>query len=306
MRAGTGHNYWDKFTKDTQSKIESLGGEIYKLFFEPALELPHKTLDVPIAGQGYGPHVLPLLFDFLHMINESGVPDSSHKRLKKDDELPDDLDGAETIKYLSRARQMAWRLCSMHASSLGLHPALYFYSPSGIFQPTALLSFVALFKDYDTPDFWRFIKVRANFEAFVMEHRGITEAVRQLGSGSRSRPRMIALYRTLIDEFEKGATVPQLATKLAGSEQFKFLFSVMEEEQPDSQSRPSSRFSRDTKGAAYLRDALPIAPKCPTCGGLMHRNGMQVGHVQHRRDGGVGIVENAMMQHPFCNSTVAQ
>lgn len=37
----------------------------------------------------------------------------------------------------------------------------------------------------------------------------------------------------------------------------------------------------------------------------MHKNGMQAGHKTAKRDQGGGSLENAMMQHPFCNSTVA-
>ncbi len=33
---------------------------------------------------------------------------------------------------------------------------------------------------------------------------------------------------------------------------------------------------------------------------------MHVGHKDHKRDGGTGSLGNTHMQHPFCNSTVAQ
>jgi hypothetical protein len=305
LRAGTGHNYWDKFGKDAQDKIEELGEEIYKLLFEPTLTLPVKTLDVPVAGQGYGPHVMPFLFDALNLINDVAVPDSSHKRLTKEDELPVDPDGSETIKYLTSIRATIYRLCSTHPSSLGLHPALYFYSPSGVFQPTALLSFVALFKEYGTPDFLAFTMVRAKFEEFMMAHRGITEAVRKLGSGSRSRPRVISLYKTILKEFHQGKSASEVYDQVSTSNDFAFLFSDLLLERSNAEAS-GKRFTRDTKGAAYLRDALPTAPKCKTCGGLLHRNGMQTGHQRHRREGGSAEIANAIMQHPFCNSTVRQ
>jgi hypothetical protein len=162
LRAGTGHNYWSKFTPEIQGKIESLGGEIYKVLFEPGLSLPVKTLDVPMAGPGYGPNVLPFLFDLINLVNIVSVPDSSHKR-DRNDTFPDDPDGETTIKYLTTVRSVAWWLCSSHSSSLGLHPALYFYSASGDFQPTAFLSFATLFKDYDTAAFKDFTAVRESF-----------------------------------------------------------------------------------------------------------------------------------------------
>lgn len=259
LRAGKGHNYWDRFPKDTQDKIEELGGEIHQLLFEPNVTLPVKTLDLPIAGQGYGPHVLPFLFDTLNVINEVAVPDSSNKRVTKDEELPEDADGLETLRYLTKTRSMLWRICSNHASSLGLHPALYFYSPSGVFQPTALLSFISLFKDWDTRDFIEFTKIRAKFETFLLAHRSITEAVRKLGSGGRSRPRVIALYRTMIADFHKGKSAEEVYEALSRSGEFSFLFS----EPPEMggiTAEPGRKFTREVKGAAFLRDALPSAP----------------------------------------------
>lgn len=306
MRGGTGHNYWDKFAQDVQDRIESLGGEIHNLLFEPPFILPIRTLDLPMAGQGYGAHVLPFVFDLVVLANDAPFADSSHKKAKRE-EVREDSDGNETITYLTNVRSMLYRLCSMNASSLGLHPALYFYSQSGAFQPLALLHFVAFFKSYGTEDFIAFTKVREKFEAFLMKHRGITEAVRKLGSGGRSRPRVLSLYKTLIEHFQMGLSEPEVTKKLVQMNEFSFLFADDNNDTfvntPQGLAK-GKRLSRDTKGTAYLRDALPTAPKCPTCRGLMHRNAMQAGHKQARREGGVNHPSNAMMQHPFCNSTV--
>lgn len=299
LRAGTGHNYWEKFPKDAQLRIEGLGKEIYELLFGPTLELPIKTLDIPVAGQGYGPHVLPLIFDLVTVINDVAVADSSNKRVAKDEALEPDADGERTIEHLTKARDMVRRLCSTHPSSLGLHPALYFYNPNGVFQPGALLAFVTLFKGWDTKDFLSFRRARAGFEEFLLSHRGITEAVRKLGSGVRSRPRILRLYRTIITNIQTGKTTQEIHEILVQDEDFAFLVV----EPPQKPGRRGGSFKRETKGGAFLKGALPTAPKCPTCGGLMHRNGMQTGHKDARSEGGRDDLANAHMQHPFCNST---
>ena len=118
LRAGTGHNYWDRFDEETQNRIEALGRESFRLLFEPSLSLPVKTLDVPIAGQGYGPHVLPFLFDLINLVNNVAIPNSGRKRMAGGDALPEDTDGAATIGYLIELRATVRRLCSTHASSL--------------------------------------------------------------------------------------------------------------------------------------------------------------------------------------------
>lgn len=267
------------------------------------LSLPIKTLDVPVAGQGYGPQILPFLFDLVNICNDVNVPDSSKKRLNKPDELPRDEDGKQTIRFLSNVRSMIRRLCSNHPSSMGLHPALYFYSKSGVFQPAALLTYVTLMKEWQTNDFKEFTAVRAQFEDFILANRGITEAVRRLGSGSRSRPRIRSLFKRLISDFRSGKSNGQIRTELLDDSDFAFI--VADEIGNGPTARASDgKISRDSKGAAYLRDALPSAPKCKTCNGSLHHNGMQVGHIMARRDGGSGDLNNTMMQHPFCNSTV--
>jgi hypothetical protein len=300
LRGGTGHHYWSRFNEATQGKIEELGKECFDLLFTPSLSLPIKTLDIPVAGQGYGPHILPFVFDLVNLVNRVAAADSSRKRGVRD-ELEADEDGSKTIEFLKGVRAALWRVCSTNPSSLGLHPALYFYTPTGVFQPTALLNFVALFREWNTKDFLAFTSVRAEFEEFLLSNRGITEAVRKLGSGIRSRPRVLGLYKRLIADLQAGKSVKQVEEELARDPDYGFLVEAPQELRLDV---GAGRFSRDTKGGAFLRDALPSAPRCPTCGGIMHRNGMQAGHILARREGGPASLSNAQMQHPFCNSTV--
>jgi hypothetical protein len=194
-----------------------------------------------------------MLFDLVTVINDVSVPDSSHKRATKDDALGADLDGSSTIKYLSNVRTMLRRICSNHPSSLGLHPAPYFYSPGGVFQAGALLAFTTLFKGWDTPDFVAFTKARAGFEEFLLAHRGITDAVRQLGSGNRSRPRILAFYRKVISAIDEGKTTSEIHDILSKDTDFSFLVV----DAPPKRGTPGGKFNRETKGSAFLR----VCPK---------------------------------------------
>lgn len=297
-RGGTGNKYWNSFPEDRQAAISTISREIHAILFEPTYTPPIKTLDLPLGGPGYGPKALPFVFDLINLINR--VPPDAKRKAQKDD-LPADETGEKTVAYLTETRRVMWRICSNHSSSLGLHPALYFYARSGAFQPSAVLAFVELFRDWGTTEFLAFTRVRAAFEEFLLSNRGVTEAVRRLGSGVRSRPRIVALYRRVITDLQSGMSFKEVTDGLARDKSFEFLISMPE----DLLDLGDGSFSRDTKGAAFLQSALPTAPKCPTCGGLMHRNGMQVGHRQAKRDGGMGTIDNSQMQHPFCNSTVA-
>lgn len=299
-RGGTGNKYWGKFAPDVQEQVGKIGAEVHNLLFEPSLSLPIKTLDVPVGGPGYGSKTLPFVFDLINLINKPSAASSTNRRAPKDDFTSDET-GEETLAYLRETRRVLRRLCSNHPSSLGLHPALYFYARSGAFQPGAIFAMVDLLKDWDTPNFRSFTAVRRGFEEFLLSNRNFTEAVRRLGSGSRSRPRVVSLYRRVLAELGTGATPKAIAEGLAKDANYEFFIAAP----PPELDLGDGSFTRDVKGAAFIQSALPTAPRCPTCGGLLHHNGMQVGHVVARRDGGAPALDNTMMQHPFCNSTVA-
>lgn len=300
IRGGTGNRYWNKFEPDAQQTIADLGRDNFKILFEPPLELPIKTLDVPLGGPGYGPKALPFVFDLVNLVNKAEAADASNRRVAKDN-LPVDETGDETARFLSATKTVLRRICSTHPSSLGLHPALYFYARSGAFQPGALFALIELLRGWETQQFLAFTTVREAFETFLLTHRGHTEAVRRLGSGSRSRPRLVAFYQRVLADLQAGKSSDEIAKALASEDNFAFFITPPEDLLPMGE----GSFTRDVKGAAFMQGALPSAPKCPTCRGFLHRNGMQVGHVQAKRDGGMGTLENSMMQHPFCNSTVA-
>jgi 5-methylcytosine-specific restriction endonuclease McrA len=302
LRGGTGNEYWRRFDEPTRLQIEQLGSEVHKLLFAPDYDLPIKTLNLPLAGFGYGSTVLPFVFDFVNLANDVAVPDSSHKNAPKEETgYEPDPDGQITIKYLTRIRETLWRICSTHPSSLGLLPALYFYSGSGGFQPNSLLSVMTLFKGWDTPDFITFTEARKTLEDFLLSNRKTTELIRKLGSGSRSRPRLVSLYRRVLKEAKLGRTVDKIRDILSKEKDFTFLAEAAPEFD-----LPGGKFNRDVKATAFLNTALPNALRCPSCGGLLHNLAMQVGHKKARRDGGSSTAENAQMQHPFCNSTYAQ
>jgi len=303
LRGGTGNVYWRQFSQGNREQIETLGGEIHSLLFKPDYDLPLRTLDVSMAGFGYGAAVLPFVFDLVNLVNDLPVLDSSHRRVEKDTGYEVDADGTLTIRYLTKVRAALWRICSLHSSSLSLHPALYFYNASGGFQANSLLSVVSLFKGWDTKDFVWFTDVRETLEAFLLANRRTTEAIRRLGSGSRSRPRLISLFRRVLEEARKGRTAPEIRSLLAQEQDFAFLAQEASVE-PPSESK-GKKFPRDLKGAAYLNVALPTAMKCPTCRGLLHGPTSQFGHRVARRDGGAAVLDNTQLQHPFCNSTYA-
>lgn len=303
-RGGAGHNYWQKFSKETQEEIQQISADLHKLLFMPPLRQPIKTLDIPLAGYGYGSHVLPFSFDLITRTNKLPVPDSTKKK-PQEDKIEDDPDGSDTITYLKRARRVVRLLCSNEALSLGLHPALYFYTPAGTFQAAALFNAADWFVEMEIQGkLNEFLKVRKNFEDLILAHPAIVKpAVHKLGSGGRTRARMVSLYARILALLSSGQSPEAVWTTIIEEPDFLFLKPEDREEKEKAVSgTPGKAFSAKAKSASFFAQALPTAPRCPLCGGLLHANGMVVDHQQEKSKGGTSSSANARMVHPICNS----
>jgi ribosomal protein L32 len=66
----------------------------------------------------------------------------------------------------------------------------------------------------------------------------------------------------------------------------------------------SKTFSRETKAAAFIRDALPKVQRCKICSGYLHSHSISIDHKTRKEDGGLGNLDNAQLTHPYCNSTI--
>jgi hypothetical protein len=77
----------------------------------------------------------------------------------------------------------------------------------------------------------------------------------------------------------------------------------LEPSKGDNGENQSKEFSRETKAAAYIREAIPGTPKCKICGGYIPERFNSIDHVQRKADGGLGSLSNAQLTHPYCNTT---
>jgi len=307
-RGGTGHSYWNKFQEPERSQIEAFAAEIHNLLFTPALNLPIKTLDVPLAGFGYGASVLPFAFDLVSLANELSIPDSTNKKRNLKDNLKDDPNGKETIQFLRTAKKGAELLLSNDPASLGLHPALYFYTSSGAFQREALFNVLAWTTQLVASNqIIPFLKVRAAFEKLLIDRPVLSKpAVHKLGSGGRSRKRMVQLYDRMLALLEAGNSTDDTWTTIISEAEFKFLATDdLEQKQQVHDGKPHGSFSRASKSAGFLDQALPTAAKCALCGGLLHVNGIVTDHIKDKALGGSSASANAQPVHPRCNSEKA-
>jgi hypothetical protein len=268
---------------------------VYDNLFRPQLQTPIKTTDIPIAGRAYSAQTLPLIFDLVNLANDTVIG-----RVTQD--VPTDTDGSKTVAFLKKVRKVVYRISGNHASSLGLHPVVYFYGATGRFQPTSFFGVVALIKRIESTDsFAEFTRVRRNFEDFLLEHKYLSNQITQkYGSGLKGYSRVVTLYEILLAQLQAGISEKESLEKgISSNSDLSFLRFVPDEE--DEVTRKN--FTTDVKSSTFLTEAVASLLHCKICDGYMHRNSISIDHAKDKKHGGTGDPSNALLTHPYCNST---
>ena len=290
-RSGNGHKYWSNFSQEKQDKVEELAKEIHQLIFEPKLKNPIKTLDLPIVGNLSTAEKLEVILEFVNLVND----------IKSDDELGEDSTGDKTIELLKKCRKIAQRINSNHPSSLGLHPIVYFYNKSGKPKLGSFYGVVSLILELNsTENFPNFIKVRADFEWVIWQDDMIPQIVRS-SSAFQAKDKVKKFYLEIIKKLEHGVDKKNVMKEIVTEKTFGTL---TRKGSTSTSNTKSKNFSRETKSAAYIREALSKVPKCKICGGYLHSHSISIDHIKRKADGGLGTLENAQLTHPYCNTTV--
>ena len=303
--AGTGRYSPPSFTESVNTEIKKLASDVYKDLFVPPLETPIKTLDLPVAGRGYSAETMKLILDFVEFVNPLPAPDSkTKKRGKKADILAPtmdvDRDGSKTIKFLENVRNASSRIAGLRPQSLGLHPAVYFYSATGKYQPAAFLAAVRFIQELEAINQLNlFTKQRFDFEELLVKHKYlINQIVRKFGAGQRSLNGVLRLYRHVFAGVGLGKTEAAIIPTIVEEETMAFLKPIV-----DFDKGTNSEFTTERKSAVFLAQALKASLRCSECNARLHRNSINFDHVVDKKQGGLGSEDNAALTHPYCNST---
>jgi hypothetical protein len=241
-----------------------------------------------------------LIFETVNLANGIAVIDMTKKRKSEDTAPAEDKDGSVTLDYLRNTRRIIQRITGVHQSSLGLHPAVYFYSATGRHQPTSFLAVIELVMEMERENsFKAFTEIRQKFEEFLLENKSFANQVTvKIGSGPKGFLPLKNLFKQIMDNITTGKSNQEILGILAETPAFRFLT-------PDDRITPtvSKRFSRETKSATFLKEALQSAIRCKICNGFLHFNSISIDHIIRKADGGIGVAENAQLSHPYCNST---
>jgi len=291
IRSGRGHKYWSMFPNEKRIEIELIAKEINAVLFNPPLKTPVKTLDVPLAGKINSSYSLPLILEFINLVNNV-----DQKKTKID------LVGDETITFLKNCRKIAQLLNSNHCSSLGLHPVVYFYSADGRFKIASFYAITLLIKELDERKKLKdFIDVRGEFEKILLENDNyIQQILRHYRSAKNAYPHIKNYFLRIIEFLLKENDSSKAIEKIFKEKDFDFLtVPIKEYAQTD-----SSDFSSSTKSAVFISNALTGTLKCKICNGYLHSASISVDHIERKEDGGKGEFDNAQLTHPFCNSGI--
>lgn len=295
VRAGTGHKYWSRFSPDNQSEIESSANELNDLLFQPNLSEPIKTLDLPLGGTSSPVDALKSLIDIFTII------DGGSDAKKAFNSLSEDTDGNQTIELLKRSLKVARRMTGNDAGSLGLHPAVYFYTERGKHSRYLFLGVLTSMADAvrnnDKLFFKRLTMQRRKIEGILINRKSlINQGLANVNSGQRIE-RIRDLLKKLVRHFE-------IEESITDSEILKIL--GLEGNAGDlKQIDASVGFSTEVKSAVFLQTAIDCAPRCNICGGLLHAvKSASYDHKTPVVSGGQGSIANGQIVHPFCNTGI--
>lgn len=294
VRAGSGHKYWDQFEPSTQAQIETKAKELFGLIFSPELSFPIKTLNLPHGGQASPINAYNLLMDFIAYSSVGNlVVDDDHSL------YVEDIDGSGTLDALEKCISVMMRMTSNVPKSLGLHPAVYFYSERGRHMDTIFLGFIKVFADAirnnDKDFFKKFTARRSLIEKVFLENKFLLFQVNSLFGSKQRVDKWGGFFIGLVNnEF--------IDVDFTRSD---ILAAVGMEDKVISENTAESgvSFSTATKSAIFLQQSLNSATKCPLCGGFVHvEKAVQYDHIEAKSNGGSGSLDNIQITHPYCNS----
>ena len=289
IRAGTGHQYWSKFAAEVMTEIEDIAKEVNGLIFQPKITGAIRTLDLPLVKKHNSPQTNSFIFDLVKKC--SNIP-------KNTSNLEDDVDGKLTIMYLKNVRKFLRRINSLHPSSLGLHPLVYFYNKRGNHIYSAILAWVDTAKEIEkTPQSLKaFNHIRHDFEKFMLKYKHFISGINaKYGSGTKSYKHIAKVNLLIITQLQKHEPESYIVDMIIS--EYPFL------SKDDEIKITSVRFSTDVKSQIYIQETLPKSSTCSHCQGFIHQNSISFDHIIRKQDGGNGSVQNGALMHPYCNTS---
>lgn len=296
IRAGKGHKYWSSFAREKSEKIEQESLKLHKLLFDPEIKTPIKTLDLPLSGSKGIRGAIQILIDFL-LISNTG----QDKLVPKVDSFNDDMLGDDTIHILKKATKLISRITGNDQGSLGLHPAIYFYGPTGRHSSSMFLGMISLVNEKlannDQAFFSKFTRVRERLEQSLIVNKDLIAAILQKNMSHKRAGNYHKIIDGIISRLHESSVITeQELINLSGLDG-KLIAGEL--------AKTSPAISDDQKSKVFIHTALKGAIRCPECGGFLDaEKSVSYDHIVRVRDGGSGDSSNCQLMHPYCNQSI--
>jgi hypothetical protein len=295
IRAGMGNKYWSGFPAEIKVQIEEKAKKIYEIIFEPEFTPPIKTLDLPLGG-GIGiRNSLSLLIDLILLSNKNQLGEPSSMEQETEDE-----NGTLTLRVLEKTLNLVKCMTGNENGSLGLHPVVYFYGPSGQHSIPLFMGIAGLIAkklvNNDKEFFYKFTKSRVELEKILISNKRLLATIIQ-NTRSVKRHEMISnLFSYLIDSINSNKIPTEQDIVKNSGVTGKVITGFAES--------GNTKFNDDTKSAVYIRNALKNAMRCSICDGYLDtQKSVSYDHKIPVKSGGLGVEDNCQLTHPFCNQS---
>lgn len=298
IRAGNGNKYWSSFEGLNVGRIEESARSIHQLLFDPEIKSPIKTLDLPLGGAKGIRSALQILIDLLIISSRDQL--GNPKTLGV---MPDDETGEATLTTLRQCEKILSRITGNANGSLGLHPAVYYYGPTGRHSSPMFMGTIELIagkvKNHDKDFFRRFTNIRSKLEGTLVTHKDLIATILQKHVSAKRTQAYVNLLENLIARFQLGGKISESELVRISGLEGKIVHGNPTAE--------NSRFNDDTKSQTFITTALKNTLKCPICKGFLDPSkSSSYDHKTPVRDRGTGAVENCQIVHPYCNQSVKQ
>lgn len=296
IRSGKGHKYWSSFNSTTSKKIEDTSKKLHTALFDPEMKSPIKTLDLPLGGPKSVRTAIQTLIDLMLIATRDQIGNP-----KKIEETSDDVNGKSTITILEKTLKLSQRVTGNDKGSLGLHPAVYFYGPSGRHSGPMFMGTMQLIgkkiANNDKAFFQKFTKSREKLESILIDKKELLATILQKHVSPKRIDRYEQLLDSLIETISKGNTpTDQEIATLSGLEGKIVVGGNIS---------TGKDFSDDAKSEAFIRIAIDSAIKCKICSGYLDTTkSISYDHGVRARDGGKGSAKNCNLTHPYCNQSI--
>jgi hypothetical protein len=296
IRSGAGNKYWSRFSEGNISSIEAKADQLFNMLFQPEYDAPVKTLDLPLGGNSGVRNALSLLIDLILIAqrNQEGKPRSVA-------EQPDDETGEHTNIVLDRTFMLVQSMTGNEGGSLGLHPAVYFYTATGKFSPSMFMGVATLISqkkaNNDKSFFAKFIAAREQLEDLLIKKRSLFAVINNQVRSQKRYTNLAGLLDYLIAEINKG-NLPSDSDLIekAGLKESVLVPKI---------EAKSEKFSKETKSAVMIKASLAAAIKCPVCKGFLDAGkSVSFDHITPLKAGGDSFEDNCQPTHPYCNQSV--